>query len=140
MQEQVQQKGGRQNPPSFLPAVFFFCAPSFFFFSLEGDFFESPLFAHLFFFLQQFWLQNRVFELFSRIFIHALFFFLLKAPSFFFFLMEVSFFCALFSPSFFFSPSFLLNLTTTTSTIVNFNVFVIVIRKINALASSYRQF
>ena len=105
------RKEGAQIRPLFCLPFFFFGAPSFFFFSLEGDFFESPLFALLFFF-QQFWLQNRVFELFFPYFYsRPLFFFLLKEPSFFFFLMEGSFFCALFSPSFFFPPSFLLNLS-----------------------------
>ena len=115
--DQVQQKGGRQIPPSFLPAVFYFIgAPSFFFFSFEGAFFESPLSALRFFLYTTFFgLKYVFFRNFFRVFARALFppsfFFLLKAPSFFFFYMEGSFFSPSFRPPFFFiQPSFLFNL------------------------------
>ena len=107
------RKEGAQFRPLFcLPFFFFLVRPLFSFLAWRAIFLRA-LFSPSFFF-QQFWLQNRVFELFFPYFysrpLSPSFFFLLKAPSFFFFLMEGSFFCALFSPSFFFSPSFLLNL------------------------------
>ena len=107
------RKEGAKIRPLFCLPFFFFGAPSFFFFSLEGDFFESPLFALLFFSTilaskPCFWAIFPVF-LFTPSF--ALFFFSFESALFFLFSYGGLFFLRpLFALLFFFSPSFLLNL------------------------------
>ena len=110
----LNRKEGAQFRPLFcLP--FFFCAPSFFFFDLEGAFFWEPSFRPLFFYFTTVLALKACFSGIFSVFLLAPsfrppFFFFQKRPLFSFSFWRALFFAPSFRPPFFFAPSFLGNL------------------------------